>query len=322
MSSNKKTVNSQGFALLVVLMVLLLVSALAAEMIFTTRAGTQAAYRATINTQSRGLALAGINMGLFFILDTPFEQDEDSPYIPGLTSQYNLPTGQINFQVINESGKVDLNRINRKLLSQLLMAYDYNLHEQEVLIDSMQDWRDQDNLHRLNGAENDYYEALIPPYKAKNRLFTDVEELSLVRGATKLTKQVNITDIFTVYNSSGRINFNMLSNPMLETMTDGDAQQIKQYLELKKDGILFGTAHAKQILGNNYSKWQPYLAYSRSNNQHYTIMATGFAKATSSEQINEVPPKKTKVGHRIRLLLKKEGARLEYIRWGEEIIVE
>jgi general secretion pathway protein K len=36
----------------------------------------------------------------------------------------------------------------------------------------------------LNGAEDDYYQALNPPYKAKNGLIDTVEELLLVRGVT------------------------------------------------------------------------------------------------------------------------------------------
>ena len=39
--------------------------------------------------------------------------------------------------------------------------------------------------HRLNGAKDDYYQSLNPPYKAKNGRFESVEELLLVRGVTR-----------------------------------------------------------------------------------------------------------------------------------------
>jgi general secretion pathway protein K len=48
----------------------------------------------------------------------------------------------------------------------------------------MIDWTDGDNLARLNGAENDYYQSLNPSYNAKNGPIDVVEELLLVKGMT------------------------------------------------------------------------------------------------------------------------------------------
>jgi type II secretory pathway component PulK len=44
------------------------------------------------------------------------------------------------------------------------------------------DWKDIDDEHHLSGAEDDYYESLEKPYKAKNGLFDVSEELALVKG--------------------------------------------------------------------------------------------------------------------------------------------
>ena len=53
-----------------------------------------------------------------------------------------------------------------------------------ILVDSIMDWRDPDDLHRLNGAENDYYMGQSPPYRCKNGPLDSLEELLLVRGVT------------------------------------------------------------------------------------------------------------------------------------------
>ena len=53
-----------------------------------------------------------------------------------------------------------------------------------MIVDSIQDWRDPDNLHRFNGAEDDYYLSLPTPYRAKNADFESLDELLLVKGMT------------------------------------------------------------------------------------------------------------------------------------------
>lgn len=312
-----------GFALVVVLMVLLLVTALAAEMIFTVRTGVQEGRQTKQNAISRGLAKAGINLALFHLVDKPIDINEDNPYISGANNSVYLSTGKVDFQVISESGKIDLNKINRALLSQFLEQYGYDLEEKEIFIDSMQDWIDNDDLHRLNGAESEYYEALTPPYKPKNSPFTDPSELFMVRGAEKLVGKIDPTDFFTIYNPSNRINFNMLSASMLYTVTSGDLQRIQQYHELKGEGLHLSAIHAQLILDDNYALWQPFLAYSKGKNQYYTAIATGFAGFVNLDESSEtVNSNKKNIGCRIRLLLGLTGNRFRYIRWSEESIVE
>ncbi len=318
-----KTDQNQGFALVVVIMVLLLVTALAAEMIFTVRTGIQEGRQTKLNTINRGLAKAGINLALFYLADQPLEFAEDGPYIPGAITSVYLDTGKVNFQTISESGKINLNTINRPLLSQFLEQQGYEPDEQEILIDSMEDWIDNDDLHRLNGAENDHYEALPVPYQAKNGPFTDPSEILLVRGAEKLIGKINPTDFFTIYNPSGQINFNMLSPSMLHTITSGNEERIQQYHELKNESISLGADHAQLILDENYAIWQPYLVYSKGNNQYYTATATGLAGVINiDEHSDSVINNKKHSGWRIQLLLSQTKNTFHYIRWSEGSIVE
>jgi general secretion pathway protein K len=83
-------------------------------------------------------------------------------------------------------------------------------------VDSVLDWKDPDDLHRLNGAESDYYMALQNPYEAKNANFDTVEELALVKGVTSEVlyggnDTKGIIDFLTVHSKSGMIN--MLAAP-------------------------------------------------------------------------------------------------------------
>jgi len=98
--------------------------------------------------------------------------------------------GLISYTVEDESGKIPLNVISlargRQIFSKLLEYIGMKEGaEKDTIIDSAIDWVDKDDLHQLNGAENDYYQGLDPPYDCKNGRFDLLEELLLVQGVTK-----------------------------------------------------------------------------------------------------------------------------------------
>jgi general secretion pathway protein K len=310
-----------GFALVVVIMVLLLVTALAAEMIFTVRTGVQETRQAKLATASRGLAKGGINLGLFYLTDTPLKLDDNTLYTPGVAKTTYLDSGKIRFQVIPESGKININKINRPLLSQFLSQMGYEPDEQEIFIDSLQDWTDKDNLHRLNGAERDFYEDLTPPYQPANGPFSDPSEIFMVRGAEKLIGVINPGDFFTTYNPKGKLNFNSLSREMLAVMTDHDQEQIDHYFELKEENKLLNAVQGQLVLGDNYATWKPHLVYNKAKNRYYTIIAAGYAGQKQPDDDGENSHQYT-AGVTIRLLLSAAGNSFRYLRWSEEASVD
>src|SRR5262249_46209370 len=54
----------------------------------------------------------------------------------------------------------------------------------EDIVNSILDWIDPDDEPRANGAEDDYYQSLTPPYHCKNAALDSLEELLLVKGVT------------------------------------------------------------------------------------------------------------------------------------------
>lgn len=68
----------------------------------------------------------------------------------------------------------------------------------EAVLPAILDWLDPDSDERFpNGAEDDYYSKLKPPYRTANRGFADLSELRLVRGVndevfTKLARFVTL----------------------------------------------------------------------------------------------------------------------------------
>src|SRR5262249_12987180 len=54
----------------------------------------------------------------------------------------------------------------------------------EEVANAILDWIDADDQLRTNGAEDEYYQTLQPPYHCKNAPLDSLEELLLVRGVT------------------------------------------------------------------------------------------------------------------------------------------
>ncbi len=87
----------------------------------------------------------------------------------------------------------------------------YDEESAEIMADSILDWRDDNDVHRANGAEDDYYEGLARPYPCKDAPFDAIDELLYVRGVTRDAyygdgEYPGLRDVFTTAHSSSRIN--------------------------------------------------------------------------------------------------------------------
>jgi general secretion pathway protein K len=130
--------------------------------------------------------------------------------------------GEYEVEIQDESGKINLNFVSEEQLRKVIEASGIPRPDSDVIADSVMDWRDPDSDHRLNGAEDDFYQSLRPPYKAKNGRMDTVEELLLIRGVTRdyfyghlektpdgaVVRRYGLSRFFTVYSASNRINVN------------------------------------------------------------------------------------------------------------------
>jgi general secretion pathway protein K len=160
------------------------------------------------------------------------------------------PEGKVTTRIMDESGKISLNFANDEMLRRLMAAIGIEKRTADVIVDSIFDWMDADNLHRLSGAEDDYYQSLNPPYRAKNGPFDTVEELLLVKGVTpdifygvqekddmdQVVEKYGLVRYLTVYSYSAQININAAPLPVLLSVPDMDpaaAQLIYERRQIK-----------------------------------------------------------------------------------------
>jgi type II secretory pathway component PulK len=152
-----------------------------------------------------------------------------------------LGPGRFSYRLSDEESRLNLNRLSADQLQRLLLELGVEREARDTIVDSVLDWRDGNEEHRLNGAESDYYEALPVPYRSKNADFDSVDELLLVRGITPaifygtadrpgLAEQLTLT-------GTGQINVNTAGDLVLRTLGYATAEvdllkQGRPYLEL------------------------------------------------------------------------------------------
>ncbi|SPQ00133.1 conserved hypothetical protein [Candidatus Sulfobium mesophilum] len=220
----------KGIALIMVLWVLtvLMVIALSFSYMGRTESQTSLAFRQGV--EKKFLAEAGIEKGVAEILYAKMNPNRQVVLEGGEIwkmdgTPYTVKTddGYYTVSIVDESGKININTLTDAsaiILKNLLTNSGVEAAEADIIVDSILDWKDADDLTRLNGAESDYYMSLPNPYKAKNASFDTLEELLLVRGMTSeilygSDKKKGIIDFLSVNSMGGGINVNAAPKEVL-----------------------------------------------------------------------------------------------------------
>jgi general secretion pathway protein K len=206
----------------------LMVIALSFSYMGRTESQTSLAFRQGV--EKKFLAEAGIEKGVAEILYAKMNPNRQVVLEGGETwkmdgTPYTVKTddGYYTVSIVDESGKININTLTDAsaiILKNLLTNSGVGAAEADIIVDSILDWKDADDLTRLNGAESDYYMSLPNPYKAKNANFDTLEELLLVRGITSeilygSDKKKGIVDFLTVNSMGGGINVNAAPKEVL-----------------------------------------------------------------------------------------------------------
>jgi len=322
-----------GFALLVVILILLLVSVLVGNLVMQVREELKISSNIKDRTAGRFLAEGGLQLAFFRQNDkvVGIEETGYESFVEGFPYKTMLKDkGRISYCLVSESGKLDLNTVPRGLLELFLLYHGLEPEEVDVVYDSLLDWRDPDDLHRLNGAEQDYYESLEDPYIPRNGRILDPSEFMLLKGTEKLQGKFNPHAVFTVYNSRSRINFNSLTHEMIDFLCGGDQEKVKAYYEAlterqEADSLSsqrFTAVDAENLLGSErFVLFRPYLVYT-SNNRFYYIEAVGEAGYDPQGEAEQFDEKGNEIiphwpGTRIEVLYQWQNNGPRFLLWKE-----
>ena len=181
------------------------------------------------------------------VVNRPELQDTPDPLDLGIVAG-QLGGGSYRVEIQDESGKININTVSEEQLRLLVEASGIKKPDSDIITDSILDWRDADNLHRINGAEDDYYQSLNPPYKAKNGRIDTVEELLLVRGITpeyfygfpvrnqdgSVVYRYGLSRYLTAYSLRNQVNVNFAPLPALMSITGMSSQMAQMIYERRQ----------------------------------------------------------------------------------------
>jgi general secretion pathway protein K len=238
--------DQRGFALLAVMLVLTLLGVIVMEFTFSMRLEGSMVRSYKENLLARHLAEAGIHHAIREILSqaSTHAVDQHGALVFYRTSAdtatpTRLPTlqghrialgpGELSYQITDEEARLNLNTASPDVLERLLEVLGIGKQDRDIITDSLQDWKDADDLHRANGAESENYYLLLPvPYRARNGLLQDARELLQIRGISRdlyfgSTDRAGLESFVTVFGRNA-LNINSAPAPVLHALGLSEAE--------------------------------------------------------------------------------------------------
>ena len=245
--------NQRGVALLIVLWIFIFLLVVAFDFSASVREEATAAHRYSEETQGYYIALAGFERGVYEFLQQSTGRDalgtqKKADIFDGDWHEEALGSGAFRVRWVDEGGKININRADEESLRRVFTNLGVEEPTKGILVDSIMDWRDPDDLHRMNGAENDYYRALKPSYTAKNGSFDTLEDLLWVRGMTpelfygyrdtkdrgEKAERAGLREIFTVDSPIDRINLRTASAEVIHAVTGIPLEKTLRFVDERK----------------------------------------------------------------------------------------
>ncbi len=283
--------NQSGIALLTVLWVITVLMVIVFSFSYMARTETLSTLAFKEGIEKKFLAEAGVERGileLFFRKENLTQvliEDQAVWKVDGRPYSGQVGDGHYAVRIIDETGKLDINFAPELLLRNLLRNLGIEGTTLDTMVDSILDWKDKDDLHRLNGAESDYYLSLPNPYKAKNGNFETLEELLSVKGVTREIlygdgKQKGLIDLLTVHGKTNKININAAPKEILLSIPGITADMVDEILIFRENQEIRTLQEIGGSVVGNQALLIPYITFGQGNT--FTIESSGFKEKPQS----------------------------------------
>lgn len=302
-----------GFALIMVLWVVIILMVIAMSLSLLAKTESRAALFFRDSLAENFLAQAGLEraiLEIYYRLEnlnkTIVPESGETFRVDGTVIEGDIGDDRYAVRIFNEAGRINLNTMNDEnkiILDNLLVNLGVPTETADTIVDSVLDWMDDDILHRLNGAEDDYYQSLPNPYKAKNGPFDTVEELLLVKGVTPeilfgTKEQKGLIRFVTVYGDASKINVNFAPKEVIMALPGVSEDRAAKVVDERKQKEFKSLDDVRTIMGGQYGKVSSYIDNTESIG--YAIESTGYRKDVRD-------------GHGIRAVVLVRGGANEYV---------
>lgn len=223
------TPRNRGFALLLVIWALVLLSSLAAGFAFAVRHEIRVAADTESMARAEAAATAALHTGVLALSS----KDPEAAWRPdGRTHAVPWPGARITVRARSEGARIDINRAPPELLAGLFEQL-FPDADSQSLADAIVDWRDSDDRPRQNGAEREHYFGAGYGYGPSNRPFRSVNELSQVIGFDGTMLEA-ARHYLTTYSGQSRINARSADLVTLTAVPGIDRDTAQTFIALRE----------------------------------------------------------------------------------------
>jgi general secretion pathway protein K len=282
--------SQKGIALLIVLWIMAILIVVVLSFSLMMRKESQAAFFFKEGTEKKYFAEAAIQRAVMELFYRSLNKDQkiilegkEVLRVDGTVYQGQIGEGRYAFKITNEAGKINVSGLGDDtgiLLKNLLMNSGIRETLADTIVDSVLDWKDADDFHRLNGAESDYYLSLPNPYKARNAAFETLEELLMVKGVTPEIlfgsgDKAGLIHFLTVHSNTGKIDVDTAPKEVLMAIPGMTADAAERIIEYRKTTEIRDMGVIKEVIGVEiFTLLEPYMAVNETNT--YSIDVVGY----------------------------------------------
>jgi general secretion pathway protein K len=223
--------SQRGVALVMVLWVSVLITVLLASFSLSARIETLQGRNLLDTVRARYAAEAGLHRAAYELRGS----DPLQRWVPdGRVYPMQFEDAEIEIEIYDETGKVDLNVSDLSTLVALFATVAETERDAEALAAAVMDWRDPDDLLNPNGAEANDYKGAGLAYVPRNAPFETVSELQQVIGMSYEMYR-ELEPMITIYSGRAQPNPAYASPEVLRLfpgMTDAALQSFVQMRQM------------------------------------------------------------------------------------------
>jgi len=223
-----------GIALIIVLVVIIALTVLAAGFSYAMKVEMRLAQTANVDEELEWIGRSGVEYARYIlgqqlaIAAEPYDSlnqkwaggpgglgTTNSPLQDIVLMDVPLGEGRFSIKIEDLERRININIADQILIQQALIQIGVDASLFPVISDSILDWIDRDDDPHLSGAASDYYMTLKPAYVSKNGPVDDLSELLMVKG---ITPRIYWGSRFSSHENQGLMGQNSpWNNPDLQT---------------------------------------------------------------------------------------------------------
>lgn len=227
--------NERGFALLTSLWLIALAAVIATELLLPARTDRlqvlnirDGAYSDLAARAGVAHAAARLNAPALSGLEDTWSWNRIAELVVDLDSVPLADGIWYSVRLEDAGARLPLNDVSAEELRRLLLAVGTEFRQADIVAQSVLDWRDEDELHRGNGAEwDDYYRYQEPAVRPRNGPLRSTRELRYVRGMDD--ELLALMSAYVTIRGDARVNLNTAPEPVLLAVP-GMSRELTRYI--------------------------------------------------------------------------------------------